>query len=362
MPESSRGGREGQMLGGCVCRLGISWLSDASAPLQDLTCCLVGRRGARRGWWEVGENPQSNAVTGGFRAWGESKVSASSPGARDAYCLECAGGAGSTRRAVAGPPLRAAARPRRLGADRQIRAPPPRPRDHLVSPGPRHSLLTHCITLLQSTRRAVLFAFDLPVQLNYWHGELFSRVWGSRPGYRLPTRPPTNLARDGREGRLHRGGEGFPARPLGVRAGSGAVGAGASPGTSGWNPGTRRPSLRCLAAECSSQEGRSLWRRRRSQWEGRVKAPELRSGSLAGSWAAAGEPSQIPGESSEEEHASASTQALLPGGEAREVNLRSAGSGLVEVLLGCASFPQPSTLTSGAPEERRGLESTRKRP
>lgn len=35
MLESSRGGREGQMLGACVCRLGINWLSDASAPLQD---------------------------------------------------------------------------------------------------------------------------------------------------------------------------------------------------------------------------------------------------------------------------------------------------------------------------------------
>lgn len=302
------------MLGACVCRLGINWLSDASAPLQDLTCCLMGRRGARRGWWEVGENPQSNAVTGGFRAWGESKESASSRGARDAYCLECAGCAGSTRRAVAGPPLRAAARPpappRCRAADPSL----PRPREHLVSPGPRHSLLTHCITLLQSTRQAVLFAFDLPVQLNYWHGELFSRVWGSRPGYRLPTRPPTNLARDGREGRLQRGGEGFPARPLGVRAGPGAVAAGASRGTSGWKPGTRRPSLRCLAAECRSQEGRSLWSRRTSQWEGRVKAPELRSGSLAGSWAVAGEPSQIPGETREEKHASASTQALRRAG------------------------------------------------
>lgn len=93
-----------------------------------------------------------------------------------------------------------------------------------------------------------------------------------------------------------------------------------------------------------------------------MKAPAFRSGSGAGSWAAAGEPSQIPGETSEEERASANTQALLSGREAPEVDLRPAGSGLVEVLLDCASFPQPLVLTSGAPGGHRGLESTRKGP
>ena len=126
----------------------------------------------------------------------------------------------------------------------------PCPGGHLVSSGPRRSLLTHCITPLQCARpRAALFAFDLPIQLNYWHGGLFSSVWGSRPGYRLPTHTRTNLARSCREGWLHREGEGLPARILGVRSGSGAVGAVTSPRLSGWNPGTRRP---CCGA----------WRRR----------------------------------------------------------------------------------------------------
>lgn len=69
----------------------------------------------------------------------------------------------------------------------------------------------YCITLRQPTRsRAALFAFDLPVQLNYWRRcELFSRVRGSRPGYRLPTRPPTYQAHGARVGRVAREGEGF---------------------------------------------------------------------------------------------------------------------------------------------------------
>ena len=175
--------------------MSVSTGSRMRAPLQDLTCCLAGRLGALRGWWPVEENPRSHALTCGFRACGESRGRASIRGARDAYCQECAGCAGSTR-------------------------------DHLVSSGPRHSLLTHCITPLQCARlRAALFAFDLPIQLNYWHGELFSSVWGSRPGYRLPTHSRTNLARSCREGRLHREGEGFPAQMLGVQSGSGAVGA-----------------------------------------------------------------------------------------------------------------------------------------
>lgn len=62
----------------------------------------------------------------------------------------------------------------------------------------------YCITLLQPTSpQAALFAFDLPVQLNYWRrDELFSRVWGSRPDYRLRTRPPIHLECSGREGRV----------------------------------------------------------------------------------------------------------------------------------------------------------------
>lgn len=86
-----------------------------------------------------------------------------------------------------------------------------------------------------------------------------------------------------------------------------------------------------------------------------MKAPALWSGGLAGSPAAAGEPSQIPGETSEEERASANTQALLSSREAPEVDLRPAGSGLVEVLLDCASFPQPRVLTSGAPRGGHGI-------
>lgn len=66
-----------------------------------------------------------------------------------------------------------------------------------------------------------------------------------------------------------------------------------------------------------------------------MQAPALGSGSLAGSRAAAGGPSQIPGETSEEERASANMQPLLSSREAPEVDLRPAGSGLVEVLLDC---------------------------
>lgn len=93
-----------------------------------------------------------------------------------------------------------------------------------------------------------------------------------------------------------------------------------------------------------------------------LKVPALSSGSLAGSWAAAGKPSQIPGETSLEERTSANTQALPSGREAPEVDLSPAGSDLVEVLLDCASFTQPSVLTSGGPEGLRGLKNTRKIP
>lgn len=92
-----------------------------------------------------------------------------------------------------------------------------------------------------------------------------------------------------------------------------------------------------------------------------LTVPALSPGSL-GSWAAAGKPSQIPGETSLEERTSANTQALRSGREAPEVGLSPAGSGLVEVLLDCASFTQPSVLTSGGPEGLRGLKNTRKIP
>lgn len=42
------------------------------------------------------------------------------------------------------------------------------------------------------------------------------------------------------------------------------------------------------------------------------------------------------------------------------MELRSAGSGFVEVLLGYTSSPQPWALTFGVPEGRRGFKSTRK--
>lgn len=44
------------------------------------------------------------------------------------------------------------------------------------------------------------------------------------------------------------------------------------------------------------------------------------------------------------------------------MKLLSAGSSLVEVLLGSASSPQPSALASGVPETLWGFESTRKGP
>lgn len=69
--------------------------------------------------------------------------------------------------------------------------------------------------------------------------------------------------------------------------------------------------------------------------------PALGSGSFAGSRAAAGEPSQIPGETSEEERASANTQTLLSSREAPEVDLRPVGSGLVEVLLTIGASHSP---------------------
>lgn len=121
--------------------------------------------------------------------------------------------------------------------------------------------------------------------------------------------------------------------------------------------GTRPPhrSARRIGGgeeESRFTQGCRLWRRGH---RGRpVKAPALGSGSLAGSRAAAGGPSQIPGETSEEERASANMQPLLSSREAPEVDLRPAGSGLVEVLLDSASFPQPWVLTSGAPGAGRG--------
>lgn len=127
--------------------------------------------------------------------------------AGDAYSQECAGGADRTR--PAGPQASTA------------RYPPPSPPQ--CGPADPSSLRPrlppmpfppdpYCIMIRQPGRlRAALFAFDLSVQLNYWRpSELFSRVWGSRPGYRIPTRPPSYLAHSGQggPGTLWRGGGG----------------------------------------------------------------------------------------------------------------------------------------------------------
>lgn len=93
-------------------------------PLQDLQ--LVGEAESKAGVVEGGrKSPKRRSYVriprlGG--GGGESKGSARSRGARDAYCQECAGGAGSTQLAVARPPLPAACV---LSANLQIRIPPP---------------------------------------------------------------------------------------------------------------------------------------------------------------------------------------------------------------------------------------------
>lgn len=152
--------------------------------------------------------------------------------AGDAYSQECAGGADSTR--PAGPQAST------------TRCPPPSPPQ--CGPADPSSLRPrlppmpfppdpYCIMLRQPGRlRAALLAFDLPVQLNYWRpDELFSRVWSSRPGYRIPTRPPIYLPGAWWLGRAWYpaagwGWEAFRAQLLGVPSGANAVGAGAPSG------------------------------------------------------------------------------------------------------------------------------------
>lgn len=309
-------------------------------------------------WEKTPEATQLRADSALAERVGGAQASAAlvTPTARNALAARAAPGGGPRASSHScRPPAPPLCRPADLSS--------PSPRDHSVSSGPRYSLLTHCITPLQCARpRAALFAFDLPIQLNYWHGELFSSVWGSMPGYRLPTHSRTNLASSYREGRLHRERESFPARMLAVPSGSGAAGAGTSPRLSGWNPGTRRP---CCGA----------WRRR-SAFSGKGvasggggggdsgKAPELRSRSLAGSWAAAAEQSQILGETGGEERASASTQALLSGGEGPRGGpaLSWAGpgvdaSGLCELLIasGCNLRSPGGTEAIREPKEEARL-------
>jgi hypothetical protein len=109
-------------------------------------------------------------------------------GARDASCLECAGGAGSA--GAAGPPPRAALA---AAAPSCVQPPPCPPSAGSCGPPVHTRPYPYCITLrLPAGPRAALFAFDLPVYLNYWlRGGLFSKVCRSRPVYCFPMCPPT---------------------------------------------------------------------------------------------------------------------------------------------------------------------------
>lgn len=112
-----------QMLGaeGCVRRLGTNWMSATPGPAA---CRGGGEQGRGGGRWEKIPEATQLRADPAFGGGGgeESKGSARSRGARDAYCQECAGGAGSTQLAVARPPLPAACV---LSANLQIRIPPP---------------------------------------------------------------------------------------------------------------------------------------------------------------------------------------------------------------------------------------------
>lgn len=124
------------------------------------------------------------------------------------------------------------------------------------------------------------------------------------------------------------------------------------------------PSARRIGGgeeESRFTQGCRLWRR--GHREGRVKAPALGSRSLAGSRAAAGGPSQIPGETSEEERASTNMQPLLSSREAPRGGPapswewpRGGASGLCELptALGFNFWSPPGRGIHGIREQKEG--------